>query len=181
MNFLTFWGLILIGAIIILAGTIFLSYWIPKKLGNKKLGIALSLILTTALFLLTSLTVFKDHLFFKSDAKEFLSKYDINLNDDFKITYNDSDEILDAYQKFNLEISPTDRLRIIEAIKTSENFGKSEFIKQADNSTGTVNYEVNNLFVRKSRQTFGSNEVVIIEVIEVDKEKNRLTCYKYIP
>ena len=49
MDFLTFWGLILVVGIILLAGTIFLAYWIPKKLGHKKLGFILSGILTAGL------------------------------------------------------------------------------------------------------------------------------------
>ncbi|HMG93728.1 MAG TPA: hypothetical protein VK589_26905 [Chryseolinea sp.] len=181
MNFLTFWVLIVVVVIILLAGTLFLGYWIPKKLGYKKPGIVLSGILAAGLILSIIATISKDYLFFKSDAKEFLSKHDIHLNDDFRIIHNDSDEILGAFQKFSLEISPTDKLRIIESITSSVNFGKDDFIEQENNSRTTINYEDNKSFIRKSRQAFGRNEVPIIEIVQVNKGINTLTCYKYIP
>jgi len=179
MDFLTFWGLVL--GIILLAGTIILTYWIPKKLGHKKLGFVLSGILIAGLILFTVATIFRDYLFFKSDANAFLSNNDIQLHDEFKIIHNDRDEILDAFQKFTLEISPADKLRLVESIKSADNFGRDQFNEQAHNSRSTINYEGNESFIRKSRQTFEPNMVPIIEIVEVDKEKNVLICYKYIP
>jgi hypothetical protein len=157
------------------------GFYSPKKLGHKKLGLVLSGILTAGLILIVIATIFKDHLFFKSDAKGFLSNHDIHLNDEFKILDNDSDEILNAFQKFTLEISHADKLRLIESIKSANNFGRDQFTELAPNSRTTINFEDNNSFVRKSRQTFGPNEVPVIKIVEVDKEKNILTCYKYIP
>ena len=170
-------------ALFFIAGTIFLSYWIPKRLGFKKFGIALSSIMTLGLLILAlGQFVLKDHLFFKSDAKKFLSNHDISLKDEFKITSNDTDELLDSYQKFDLEISESDKLRIIDAIKSSDNFGEKDFTTdQADNSITSINFEDNQAFIRKSRQTYGPGKISIIEVIEASKSKNTLTCYKYIP
>jgi hypothetical protein len=177
-----FWGLLLIGVILVTIGTIFLSYWIPKRLGYKKIGIAISSILTIGLIILIiGEFVIKDYLFFKSDAKTFLSNHSIILNDNFEITYNDTDEMLDAYQRFILEISSADKLRIIESIKSSDNFGEKDSVEQPENSVRTVNYEDNYAFIRKSTQTFGRGEISIIEIIEVSKDRNSLTCYKYIP
>ena len=42
----------------------------------------------------------------------------------FKIIQNDSDEILDAFQRLTLEISAADKLRLVESIKSADNFGR---------------------------------------------------------
>jgi hypothetical protein len=176
MDFLTFWPLIGIGAIVILVALIFLGYWIPKKLGHRKFGVWLSLTLVGGLVLVIVLTTLQDYFFFKSDAEDFLSSQNISLKDDFKITFHDTDEILDAYRKFTLEISPSDKLRIIEAIKASPDFGQRELT-----NANTIHYEDDHSFVIKSKHSSGSGHVSLIEVIEVSKNWNLLTCYKYIP
>jgi hypothetical protein len=167
----------------LIAGTIFLSYWIPKRLGYKKIGIALSGSITFGmLFLIFVQFVLNDYLFFKSDAKEFLLNHGISLKEEFKIIYNDADELLDAYQRFDIEISLADKLRIIDAIRSSDNFGDEKFTSdQGNNSITSNNYEDSHAFIRKSRKTFGPGEISIVEVIEVSKEQNTVTCHKYIP
>lgn len=74
MDFLTFWGLILLGFILIVCGTVYLSYWIPKKLGHRRIGVIVSstLIMVTILTILG--VVFSDKLFFKSDVNEILGR-----------------------------------------------------------------------------------------------------------
>ncbi len=64
------------------------SYWIPKRLGNKKLGIWLSRILMASLLIFILATLFKDQLFFKHDAKKSLKEHGIELKDDFKFISN---------------------------------------------------------------------------------------------
>lgn len=170
-------------AVLLISGTIFLSYWIPKRLGYKKIGIVLSSILTIGLLILIlGQFVLKDYLFFKSDAKEFLINHNIRLEDEFKIIYSDTDEFLGSYQKFALEISQNDKLKVIDAIKSSDNFGERDFTAdQAANSVTSINFEDDHAFIRKSKRTFGQGEISVIEIIEVGKNNNTLTCYKYIP
>lgn len=174
--------IVAVTALLLSAGTIFLSYWVPKRLGYKKFGIALASILTLgSIFFVLEQFILKDYLFFKSDARKFLLSNDIILNDNFEITSHDSDEMLDSYQKFILSISPSDKMRIIESIKFADNFDQHDSTIQPDNSLRTVNYEDDDSYIRKSTQRFGSHEISIINIIEVAKNTNTLTCYKYIP
>ena len=123
MDFATFWGLVILFLAIILIGLIFLSYWIPKKMGYNRFGIIFSGTLIISLILYILSIVFHDRLFFKSDVINFLSRQDIRLKDDFKILTNEDDAPFGAFQKFELEISSDDKRQIIQSIKNSDNFG----------------------------------------------------------
>jgi hypothetical protein len=116
MDFLTFWGLILSALIAVPIVIIFLSYWIPKKMGYKKAGVMISITLTlvTVVGLLT--IVLSDKLFFKSDVNEILGRHDIRLRDDFEIISNSSGGLMDYYHKFELSISQADKQEIIKKI-----------------------------------------------------------------
>src|SRR5690348_15508801 len=97
-------------ALFIVTGILFLSYWIPKRLGYKTFGIGLCATLSAGmLVLILGQFVLKDYLFFKSDAKEFLSNHHLSLKDEFEIISNENDELLDSYQKFELEVSTSDK------------------------------------------------------------------------
>jgi|GEM_PF-4297031 len=78
MDFLTFWGLILF-ALLVSVGTIFLSYWIPKKMGYRKIGVIVSRTLMVAAVIGILTIVFSDKLFFKSDVNEILGRHNIIL------------------------------------------------------------------------------------------------------
>jgi hypothetical protein len=113
MDFMTFWGLTILILVLVLVGAIFLSYWIPKRLGHKRLGTVISLTLIAGLGLSVLFIVFHDRLFFKSDVDKFLAGHSIKLNDDFKIISNEDDALIGAYQTFEIEISLADKKQII--------------------------------------------------------------------
>jgi hypothetical protein len=106
MDFMTFWGLTILILVLFLMGSIFLSYWIPKSLGYKRVGTVISLTLIAGLALLVLFIVFHDRLFFKSDVDKFLAGQRIKLNDDFRILNNKDDGLIGAYQTFEVENIP---------------------------------------------------------------------------
>lgn len=106
----------------IIVGLIYLAYWIPKRLGKRKLGLWLSGIFIAGVFILVMATAFNDKLFFESDAKEKLKEHNIELIDDFKIVSNESDGFMDSFHHFVLKISPSDRERLIDQIKSAKNY-----------------------------------------------------------
>jgi hypothetical protein len=181
MDFMTFWGLTILILILVPMGGIFLSYWIPKSLGYKRVGTVISLTLIAGLALLVLFIVFHDRLFFKSDVDKFLAGQSIKLNDDFRILSNKDDGLIGAYQAFEVEISHGDKKQIIGLIKNSNNFGLNSSDIPEPNSTVSFNYEDDSYFTRKTTRTFGQGYSPVIEIVNVHKEKNRLICYKYLP
>ena len=122
MDIFIFYFLILLVILLFLIGIIYLSYWIPKKMGKRKLGIILSIFLSIGLLVLVSSFFFEDDLYSKSDAEKSLAKRKIELKDDFKILKNESGGLRDYYHKFELEISKSDKNRLIDKIISESNY-----------------------------------------------------------
>jgi hypothetical protein len=100
-------GLILISLV---TGVIFLAYWIPKRLGYPIIGKYISIILILLLVTMTTLTVFEDELFSKSDAQKLLIEQDIQITDNFDIEKNISMSAPgDYYHTFTLKITLKDK------------------------------------------------------------------------
>jgi hypothetical protein len=138
-SFLVFWGLSILIFISIIIGLIYLAYWIPKRLGKKKLGLWLSGILTAGLLTLILANVFEDKFFFKSDVKERLKEHHIELKDDFELVSNKSGGFQDYFHQFRLTISTKDRERLIEQIRTADNY-KVEIQEMFDLRYGKIRY-----------------------------------------
>lgn len=168
--------------IAILITIIYLSYWIPKRLGNRKLGVILSrgLIILTICYCIFSF--FEDKLFFNFNARNLLSEHDIFLVDDFKIIKNESGGIRDYMHVFELEISDADKLKLIDAVKTSNDykdtvymdFDITKLLERYSNDEITRNYQNQNYFVRESYKTNGKGYCPIIENIKIAKIGNNL-------
>lgn len=124
-SFIGFWLLIILLTILIVGGLIFLSYWIPKRYGKRKLGIGLAIIVTLIFVSPILSFVLEDHLFFKSNATESLKEHSIILQDDFKLESNKMTGIGDFYHRFDLEISESDKNRLTEWILKSDNYKDS--------------------------------------------------------
>ncbi|SEL94216.1 hypothetical protein [Parapedobacter koreensis] len=139
MDFLFFWGLVILLVIAIVVALIYASYWLPKRLGKRKLGRWLSGILTTGVVALFFATVFEDQLFFKTDAAERLGEHHIELKDDFKLVSNKSGGFLDYYHIFVLAISPEDKNRIINHIVAADNYQDNE-VEMFDIRNGKPRY-----------------------------------------
>lgn len=117
--------ILVIGIIILICSQ--LSYFAFKKIGQKKTGIVIALVLSLIVLIPLFMTVFEGDLYFKSDAKEDLQLVNIVLVDDFKIISSNISGMPEYYQKTLLKISKKDNLRIIDQIKHSSDFKKYAF------------------------------------------------------
>ncbi|KZS41061.1 hypothetical protein AWE51_23165 [Aquimarina aggregata] len=166
-----------------MGGIIYLSYWIPKKLGKKKLGIILSRILSVGVILLILSFVFDDILFFKRDAKKYLSEQKIELNDDFEILNNQSGGVMDYYHRFELEISQVDKNRLINEIRSAENFQDSvisyyhlpSYFDRYSGELITANYETDREFKTEFYQPNGKGMAPTYRIISISKIDKKLT------
>lgn len=165
-------------------GFIFLAYWIPKKMGYSKVGKYISIILTLLIVIMTTLTIFDDKLFSKSDAEELLMEQGIQLHDSFKIDENISmSGIGDYYHMFTLIITPNDKKQIINEIKSSLNFNKDKPVETySDNRTDYYtgpkrikNYETETEYVRELFEPEGEGYAPTWRKIKIGKKSNKLT------
>jgi len=184
MDFYIFTFLILLVLILILIGIIYLSYWIPKKKGKRKLGIILSRILIVFFSILTLAFIFDDFLFFKSDVKKHLSEPKIELKDDFKLLTNEDFGLKDYYHKFEIEISESDKRQLINKIKSEYNYideiqndfhlpEKVENISKGD--TITANYQTDWEYKTEIYYSNGKGYTPTYKIISISKKENNLT------
>ena len=164
-------------AILIIPIMALIGYWILKKKKKKKLGIVL-LSIFSALFLLT---VFGDKLFTKKKAKNLLNENGINLFDEFKILNNESGSIDEYYHVFEIEISESDKSKIVSEIRNSSDFEElvkehfylsEDFIRKKTSKT-FANYKVANGYERQTFEMINENTYVR-DIIRVDTVKNTL-------
>ena len=182
MDFYIVTFLILLVLILILIGIIYLSYWIPKKAGKRKLGIILSRILSIILVIIVLSFIFDDDLYSKSDAENALSEHKIQLIDNFKILSNESGGLRDYYHKFELEISDTDKMRLINQIKSAENFKESiqenfylpETLNRYSGKLIKANYEDKFYFKTEYYKPNGNGIAPTYQIISISKTKNIL-------
>ncbi len=185
MDLPLFWILIILLAISIIVGLIFLAYWVPKRLGKRKLGLWLSGILGTGFLLVFLATVFEDQMFFKSDARKRLSEHHIELKDDFNLISNESSGFLDYYHVFVLTISSEDKERIKNQILTAGNYqenmpemfnirvGKPRY---SDRDTSfTANYQDEWDYVYEFYQPNKQGYTPTWDRISISKNENKLT------
>ncbi|CAH0229176.1 hypothetical protein SRABI27_02429 [Pedobacter sp. Bi27] len=178
--------IIIIGFIFffLITALIYLTYWLPKKLGYPKVGKYTSIILTLLILIKTALYVFEDELFSKTDAEKLLMEQGIQLKDNYKIEENKSDwGVGDYYHTFTLIITPHDKQRIINQIKNASNFSKEEevitrFDNQERDYNGPkrfTNYETEEQYVRELFEPHGSGYAPTWRKIEIEKKNNKLT------
>ena len=167
----------------IIIGVIWLSFWLPKKLGYPKFGKYFSIIVGVLIGLYVLSGIFEDQLFSKTNSTEFLTEQNIKLNDDFEIMENKSmSSIGDYYHTFTLKISKKDKVRIINEIKKSKNFNIDKetatyFDNRKDYYEGpkrVKNYETEKQFVRELFEPNGKGYAPTWRKIEIDKKENLL-------
>ncbi len=172
---------LLIFAIII--GIVWLSFWLPKKLGYPKFGKYLSIVVGVIISLFVLSEIFEDELFSKNNATELLAEQNIKLNNEFELIENKSmSGIGDYYHTFKLKISEKDKARIINEIKKSKNFKQDEqtesfFDNREDYYKGPKrikNYETENQFIRELFEPQGEGYAPTWRKIEIDKKENLL-------
>lgn len=159
----------------------FLLYIILKKLGYPKLGKILSFIFLLLITGIIGYEIFKDEFFTKNNVKEFLAEQNIILKEDFRILKNEShSSIGDYYHTFTLSISSGDQQRIIQQIKSSENYKTQKdsvnyfiYLNRLDKKI-IQNYETNNSYVREYLQSNGKGYTPTFRRISIQKTKNEL-------
>jgi hypothetical protein len=184
-SFVIFWGLSILLFISIIVGLIYLAYRLPKRLGKRKLGLWLSGILTIVLLTLIMATVFEDQFFFKSDAKENLKEHNVELVDNFKIVSNESGGFMDYFHQFKLTISPADKERLIDQIKSAYNYQdeiqdmfdlRSGKIRHSDKDTSfTANYQEESNYIYEYYKPNKQGYTPTWCRISISKTENKLT------
>lgn len=179
--------LIFIIPAIIIGGIIFLSFWLPKKLGFPKAGKVIGTVSCSFFAYIIIAMIFEDELFSKNDAIELLEEQNIHLDDDFKLEENSSSwAIGDYYHSFTLEISEKDKNKIIEEIKSTPNFKDSSFQvtellytddEREVNVKYIQNYETTKSYIREYYRENGGNYAPTFRQIYIDKNDNTLTFH----
>ena len=180
MGFFILFALLLVG---ILIGLTFLLYKVPKRFGYPRVGILLSSIFGLVVAYISILIIFEDQLFSKSDAQELLAEQNIQLSDNFELVNNESmTAIGDYYHTFTLKISAHDKERIMNQIRSSDNFIPhsqpkpliTELTDYYEGDKVTQNYETEEEFVRELFEPLGKGYAPTWRIIHLNKNKNEL-------
>jgi hypothetical protein len=184
-SFVLFWGLSILLLISIIVGLIYFAYWLPKRLGKRKLGLWLSGTLTAGLLILIIATVFEDKFFFKSDAQKRLKEHSIELKDDFKIISNDSGGFMDYYHQFVLTITSQDKERLINQIRSADNYQpeademfdlRAGKIRYSDTDTSfTANYQDKWNYIYEFYKPNKQGYAPTWDKVSISKTENKLT------
>jgi hypothetical protein len=122
---LLFFAPLILVFIVLPIGLGLLLYFIPKKLGYPKTAKYLVILYSVVVLAIVGFIVFEDQFFTKGDAKELVQEQGFLLHDDFELTENKTMwSISDYYHTFTLKISPNDRVKAIESVKSSIDFKK---------------------------------------------------------
>lgn len=129
-------------------------------------------------------TVFEDQFFFKSDAIEKLKEHNVELKDDFKILSNESGGFMDYFHQFRLTISPADKERLIDQIKSADNYEdevqdmfdlRSGKIRYSDKDTSfTANYQDEWNYIYEYYKPNKQGYTPTWDRISISKTENRL-------
>jgi hypothetical protein len=171
---------ILIFFFILCIGIIYLSYYIPKKIGYPKIGKILSSLLIIFVTYLTIIIFFEEELFTKNDAKKEIAALNFNLNDDFTLIQNKSMAGFGEYLHFfKLSITPEDKLRLIKEIQNSTNYNNSNVENFTENRDDYYfgpkrikNYETEEYYIREYFKPNGKNYSPTWLVLKIEKRGN---------
>lgn len=111
--------LIVIFAFLILIGLILLTLKVSKRLGYKKTGIVISILIVLVTLAIPLGFLVEDMFFTKNDAIECLQEHDIVLNDDFQFINKEVSGVMDYVLQFELKISDTDKNQILKNFRQS--------------------------------------------------------------
>lgn len=126
------YGLILLLIIVIIAIVTF----IISKRKKSKVGIGISVFLFLIIILSLMTNYIDQWTISKKDVISDLKTVNIKLRDNFKITKNNVSGMPERIQETTIEISPTDKARIIKQITTAKNY--KECIISEDTSNGSI-------------------------------------------
>ena len=135
-------------------------YVILKRNGKPKLGILIATLLVVFVALMIFMNTIDQTSYSKSDAKKDLKLANLVLENDFEITKNEVIGMPERFQKTELKISESDKIRIIDEIKNGKSFKKSKKMRvlyelmlnenSPRNKVIFTNYIFNNEYIRES-------------------------------
>ena len=167
---------------ILFFAVIFIAYWILINLGFKKAGRIVAISFSIIALLPILAFVFEDFLFFKSNARTMLKENDIVLIDNFSITSNNISGMRDLYQRFELEISDSDKNRLIKQLRESQ-FFKDTIVQEYDlqnemdrklSKRVFKDYEQNDFIRRESYEKLKQGYKPDLDIITISKTNNTL-------
>ncbi len=133
---------------------IFLSYWVFRLYGHKKIAAIIAIVNTTVFILIALQPWIDDWTFTKSDAIQILNDHSFVVTDEIELVSNESGGFLDYYHIFEIGLSDKDYDEFKRRITNSNNYlGKVEYgINQpfADyHGNDTINYETEYNYTRE--------------------------------
>lgn len=159
---------------------IFISFWAFRLNNLKRPAFASASALTVIFFLIALEPWVSDWTFSKGEANQMLLQHGCGLEDDFEILRNKSGGFLDYAHSFTLRISESDHTRLINKIRSSQNFAglideNIETLMVGRNRYDTMDYETNHSVAReyytKEKMEDGTYHFII------QLSKNDLTLY----
>ncbi len=166
---------------------VFVSYWALINLRFIKAA-RISLVVFGILAMLPVLSfALEDYFFFKSDAKTFLQDNEIVLHDQFKIKSKHISGLTDLYQKFELEITTSDKEKIIKQLTSSpyyigtvsESYNLPYKAENRIIARMVKDYQMGDNIVRETYQKLREGYVSDHDVITVSKNHNVLTFERF--
>jgi hypothetical protein len=162
-------------------GVTYLLYAIPNKLGYRRVGLLVSYFVGFIFLIGTIFLIFEDKFYTKKEAKALLKEQNVRLNDEFVIAKNESSSAIGDYtHSFDLEISESDKNRLISEIKSSKDFKKQgepviDVFQNMDKFKGKLiiqNFETERHFIKRRFQSDGGYWV---KTVYIDKKSNVLS------
>jgi hypothetical protein len=158
-------------------------YIFLRKKGKPKLGMLIASIIILFVISCYFTNDIDQTLYSKSDVKMDLKMSNLYLKDDFEILKNKVDGMPERFQDTEIQITETDKERIISEIKNGKNFKKSQksriLYDQTWNENGIKNkvvftdYYFNEQFIRESY--YRKDEYVpILMIVSLSENSNIL-------
>lgn len=175
---------VLIGFFVLIFLLIIFVLLLIRALRKKsKIGIIVYSIILISLLSLLFINEIDEISYSKSDAKKDLQLANLFLKDDFEIVKNDVIGMPERFQETELKISEPDKIRIINEIKNSNSFKKSNESnilysqmwneKSPRNKIVYTNYYYKNIYTRESYYREKDYVPILMEVC-VTEENNIL-------
>lgn len=146
----------------------------------------ISIALGSILFCGILYAIYADELFTRDDARDLILEHDFVLLDPFEIIKNESSAAIGDYEHmFTLKISDDDKNRVIQKIKSTQNYSpnrdSSEELRfrlpREEQVVKIQNYETNKYFVYEyfeSSKDIGYSEIII----SINKAKSELIFHE---
>lgn len=174
--------------LVLISASIWLSAYIPKRYGYKKLGYFFARCLSLIWLGVFIYIVFKDSFFTKKEALTLLSQENIFLQDDSTLLYNRTvDSAGNSYHTFTLSISRDDWLQLREMILSDDlyeeiNSPKIDFLIDYPNRYyGTISYQISEnsfSFFKESFRPNGEMKTPTYKRISLSKKRSIIRYQK---